>query len=73
MIVLKATQTQYEALDGYRNGDNLLKFAKDGDDNWIVGTAVLNDSAFAAIHDQLNALERITYVPVPEPQNNIEL
>ena len=68
MIVLKATQAQYEALDGYRNGDNLLKFAKDGADNWIVGTAVLNDAAFAAIHDQLNALERIEYVPVPNPE-----
>jgi hypothetical protein len=41
MIVLKATQAQYDALDGYRNADNLLKFAKDGNDNWIVGTAVL--------------------------------
>ncbi len=67
MIVLKATQSQYEALDGYRNGDNLLKFAKDGNDNWIVGTAVLNDSAFKAIHDQLNELERIEYVPIPDP------
>ena len=67
MIVLKATQAQYEALDGYRNGDNLLKFAKDGNDNWIVGTAVLNDIAFKAIHDQLNALELIEYVPIPEP------
>ena len=67
MIVLKATQAQYEALDGYRNGDNLLKFAKDGNDNWIVGTAVLNDIAFKAIHDQLNDLERIEYVPIPEP------
>ncbi len=65
MIVLKATQPQYEALDGYRNGDNLLKFAKDGNNNWIVGTAVLDDSAFAAIHDQLNELERIEYVPKP--------
>ena len=65
MIVLKATQAQYDALDGYRNGDNLLKFAKDGNDDWIVGTAVLDDSAFAAIHEQLNALERIEYVPVP--------
>ena len=65
MIVLKATQAQYEALDGYRNGDNLLKFVKDGNDNWIVGTAILNDSAFAAIHDQLNELEQINYVPVP--------
>ena len=66
MIVLKATQAQFDALDGYRNGDNLLKFAKDGNDDWIVGTAVLDDPAFAAIHDQLNQLERIEYVPVPE-------
>ena len=72
MIVLKATQAQFDALDEYRNGDNLLKFAKDGNDNWIVGTAVLNDPAFAAIHDDLNELERIEYVPVPEPQNEIE-
>ena len=72
MIVLKATQAQFDALDGYRNGDNLLKFAKDGNDNWIVGTAVLDDPAFAAIHDDLNELERIEYIPVPEPQNEIE-
>jgi hypothetical protein len=65
MIVLKATKPQYEALDGYRNGDNLLKFAKDGNDNWIVGTAVLDDPAFEAIYDQLNELERIEYVPIP--------
>ena len=68
MIVLKATQAQFDALDGYRSGDNLLKFVKDANDNWIVGTAVLDDPAFAAIHDQLNQLERITYVPVPEPE-----
>jgi len=66
MIVLKATQTQFDALDGYENGENLLKFVKDGNDNWILGTAVLNDSAFEAIHDQLNELERIDYVPIPE-------
>lgn len=65
MIVLKATQPQYEALDEYRNGDNLLKFAKDGNNNWIVGTAVLNDISFKAIYDQLNELERIEYVPIP--------
>ena len=64
MIVLKATQAQYDALDGYRNGKNLLKFAKDGNDNWIVGSAVLSDAAFAAIHDQLDALERIEYTPI---------
>ena len=69
MIVLKATQTQFDALDGYKNGDNLLKFAKDGNDNWIVGTAVLNDIAFKAIHKQLNELERIEYVPILEPED----
>lgn len=71
MIVLKATQAQYDALDGYRNGDNLLKFVKDANDNWIVGTAVLDDPVFAAIHDQLNELERIEYVPVPEPDETV--
>ncbi len=67
MIVLKATQTQFDALNGYKNRENLLKFAKDGNNNWIVGTAVLNNSAFEAIHDQLNELERIEYVPIPDP------
>ena len=64
MIVLKASQTQFDALNGYKNRENLLKFAKDGNDNWIVGTAVLNDIAFNAIHDQLNELDRIEYVPI---------
>lgn len=70
MIVLKATQTQFDALDGYKNGDNLLKFAKDGNNNWIVGLQVLDDSAFEPIHDQLNELERIEYVPIPEPEED---
>ena len=65
MIVLKATQAQYDALEGYQNGNNLLKFAKDGNDNWIVGIAVLTNSAFSEIHTQLNNLEQIEYVPVP--------
>ena len=64
MIVLKATQAQFDALDGYQNGNNLLKFAKDGNDNWIVGTAVLTNPAFSEIHTQLNNLEQIEYVPV---------
>jgi phosphosulfolactate phosphohydrolase-like enzyme len=68
MIVLKATREQHVILDGYRNGHNVLKFAKDGNDNWIVGLQVLNDSAFEAIHDQLNELERIEYVPIIEEE-----
>ena len=68
MIVLKATPTQYKSLNGYKNGDNLLKFVKDGNNNWVVGTAVLKDSAFEPIHDQLNELERIEFVPIPDSE-----
>tara|TARA_R100001440_G_scaffold61946_2_gene81912 strand:+ start:1103 stop:1312 length:210 start_codon:yes stop_codon:yes gene_type:complete len=66
MIVLKAKGKQFDSLEGFRNGDNLLKFAKDANNNWIVGLEVLEDSAFVKIHDDLNELERIEYVPIPE-------
>ena len=66
MIVLKANKNEFDSLEGFKNGDNLLKFAKDGNNNWIVGLEVLEDSAFVKIHDQLNELERIEYVPIPE-------
>ncbi len=68
MIVLKANGEQFDALDGFQNGDNLLKFAKDGNDNWIVGLEVLSDSAYKEIHNQLNELEHIEYVPIPDPE-----
>lgn len=68
MKVLRATQAQYDALDGYSVGQNLLKFAKDGNDNWIVGTNVLQDPAFSAIHAQLKELEIIDYVPPVEAE-----
>jgi len=68
MIVLKATQVQYDALNGYTNGHDQLVFTKDGNDNWIVGTNVLQDPAFGAIHAQLNELERIDYVPPVEAE-----
>jgi len=68
MIVLHPNTEQYNALNGYRYKSSELLFVKDGSDRWIVGTQVLNDPNFAAIHDQLNALERIEYVPVPEPE-----
>ena len=68
MIVLHPNTEQYNALNGYRYKSSELLFVKDGSNRWIVGISVLSDSAFAAIHDQLNALERIEYVPVPEPE-----
>ena len=72
MQVLKATQAQYEALNGYMNGNNVLQFAKDGNDNWIVGLRVLECPAFAAIHADLDALERIEYLP-PQPEDPDEI
>jgi hypothetical protein len=68
MIVLHPNTEQYNALDGYRNGNSVLKFVKDGSDRWIVGLNVLNDFKFSAIHDQLNELERIEYTPIPEEE-----
>jgi hypothetical protein len=65
MIVLHPNTEEYNALDGYQNGNSLLKFVKDGSDRWIVGLQVLNDPHFAEIHDQLNELEYIEYTPFP--------
>ena len=62
MIVLKATIAQYKALNGFENGLSILQFAKDGNDNWIVGIEVLTDPDFEAIHPQLNELTHIKYV-----------
>jgi hypothetical protein len=62
MKVLKATKTQYNSLNGYENGLSKLEFAKDINDNWIVGIEVLNDKNFEAIHPQLNELTQIEYI-----------
>jgi hypothetical protein len=66
MIVLLATQEQYNNLNGYINGPNELLFVKDGSDRWIVGTEVLEDPAFSEIHIQLEELERVEYTPANE-------
>jgi hypothetical protein len=66
MKVLKATKTQYNSLNGYENGLSKLEFAKDGNDNWIVGMEVLEDENFAEIRPQLNELTQIEFI---EPKN----
>jgi len=68
MIVLHPNTGQYNVLDGYQNGNALLKFVKDGSDRWIVGLQVLNEPKFEAIRNQLNQLERIEYTPIPEEE-----
>jgi hypothetical protein len=62
MKVLKATKTQYNSLNGYENGLSQLQFAKDGNDNWIVGLEVLSDNNFAEIKEQLSKLTQIEFI-----------
>jgi len=68
MIVLHPNTGQYNALDGYRNGNSVLRFVKDGSDRWIVGLNVLTDPKFETIRSQLEKLERIEYIPLPDPE-----
>ena len=61
--VLLATQEIFDKLNGYKNGNSLLEFTQDANDNWVVGEEVLNDVAFSEIHQDLSTLDKITYVP----------
>jgi len=61
--VLLATQEIYERLNGYVNGNSLLEFVQDGNNNWVVSEDVLNDEAFIHIREDLSALSVINYVP----------
>ena len=61
--VLLATQEIFDKLNGYKNGNSLLEFVQDANDNWVVGEEILNDVAFAEIHQDLQTLGKINYVP----------
>jgi len=63
MEVLKANTAQYEALNGFSNGNSRIKFVKDADDNYIIGKEVLTDDKFLEIRNQLKQLEVINYNP----------
>ena len=63
MKVLKATEAQYEALNGYTKNQSQLLFIQDKLDHWIVGTEVFNDVNFLEIHNQLSQLIEIDFVP----------
>jgi len=68
MIVLRANNEQYKNLNGYKNDCSELQFVKDGNGEWIINLEVLKDPNFSEIHDQLNELEKIEYVPVLEEE-----
>ena len=63
MEVLKANTAQYEALNGFSNGNSRIKFVKDADDNYIIGKEVLTDDKFLEIRNQLEQLKVIPYNP----------
>lgn len=65
MKVLHPNTEQYNALNGYKHKSSKLIFVLDGSGRYIVGTQVLNDPNFAEIHDQLEQLEQIEYIPIP--------
>jgi len=66
MIVLKANKEQHKSLDGYRIGNDVLRFEKDANDNHVVSENLLNEPIFEPIHNQLKELKRIKYVPKKE-------
>ena len=63
MEVLKANTQQYEALNGFSNGNNYIDFIEDADGNYTIGKEVLTDDIFLEIRDQLEQLEVIPYNP----------
>lgn len=63
MKVLKATATQYKQLNGYTNGVSTLEFIQDNNNNWIVGTKVIENGNFLEIRKELLDLEEISFNP----------
>ena len=63
MEVLKANTQQYEVLQGFANGNHIIDFSSDADDNWIIGKEVLTDDKFLEIRNQLKQLEVVPYNP----------
>jgi hypothetical protein len=62
MIVLIATQSQYNNLNETTLGVSVLQFTKDGLGRWIVGQEVLVDENFLEIRSDLELLKKIEYV-----------
>jgi len=64
MLVLKANFFIKNLLEGtYKNGAE-LKFVMDENKNYVVNTAVINDSNFVVIKSELEQLPLIEYIPL---------
>lgn len=58
MIVLIATQEQYNALNGYKCHNSELVFVQNADGEYFVCDSVLTDPDFSEINDALNELQK---------------
>jgi hypothetical protein len=63
MIVLRATQEQYNYLNNYQKNNSELHFALDGNGDWVVGKQNIDNPDFLEIREQLLQLEEIEFVP----------
>lgn len=61
--VLKATQEQKEALEGFYQKGAELRFIEDADGNWVVNTRVIQNGNFLEIREQLLQLPIIEFKP----------
>lgn len=66
MKVLKATQAQYDKLNGFQKGVHKLEFLKDADGNWVTAVQVKENQALVEIKSDLDDLEEIDYNPIIE-------
>lgn len=62
--VLKATEAQYNAINGRVSGNSKIEFLKDANNNWIIGKEVLIDPAWQPIRPELNQLSEIDFNPI---------
>jgi hypothetical protein len=61
MKVLKATQEQKEALEGFYEEGYELRFVEDANGNWVVNDKVVTNGHFLSIREQLQSLPLIDY------------
>ena len=62
--VLKATEFEKAALEGFYSNNTELVFIQDKNNNWIVGINVIDAPEFEEIKTQLQALEQIDFEPI---------
>jgi hypothetical protein len=59
--VLKATQEQYNKLNGYTNGLHSIQFIKDANNNWVIGQEILNDISYQFIWGDIKLMPLIDW------------